>query len=396
MDFDSNEDTGVATTLAHAGSNPPEHNGFVNTPIYRGSTVVFPSVDAMDANTRHYQYSRYGNPSSDALCDAIGTLEQAQGVVLTPSGLSACTLAILAAAGAGDHLLVPDNVYPLVRHFCDGAARRLGIATTYYDPLAGADIETLFQPNTRAVFLEAPGSHTFEIPDAPAIIAVAQRHGALTLMDNTWATPLYLKPLLMGVDLSILAATKYVAGHSDALIGTISANPRAWSRLAAFHKQMGMHVGPDDITLALRGLRTLHVRLERHQANALAIARWLATQPGVAKVLHPALASHPQHALWRRDFQGASGLFAFVTEEAPYGAVKAMLDGLELFALGRSWGGFESLAMTIDPRTLRSATTWREPGHLVRLQIGLEDVADLTRDLAGGLARFQNHRAAAQ
>jgi len=389
MDTDHPDDWAMATTLAHAGSHPAEHWGFVNTPVYRGSTVVFPDVDTMAVNGQRYQYGRIRNPSSDALCEAIAGLEQAQGTVLTPSGLSACTFAMLAVLDAGDHFLVPDNVYAPVRDFCDSAARRFGIDTTYYDPLAGAGIEALFRPNTRAVFTEAPGSHTFEVPDIPAIAEVARRRGALVLMDNTWATPLYLKPLLLGVDVSILAATKYVAGHSDALIGAVSANTRAWTRVAAFHKQMGMHVGPDDITLALRGLRTMELRLQRHQSSALAIARWLEAQPQVARVLHPALESHPQHAIWKRDFCGSTGVFSFVTAQAPFEAVKAMLDGLRLFALGRSWGGFESLAMTLDPRVIRSATAWNEPGHLVRLQIGLEDPHDLIADLAAGLARFR-------
>lgn len=386
--MDTADEPGIGTVLAHAGSHPRDHWGFVNPPVYRGSTVVFPDVDTMSANAQRYQYGRIKNPSSEALCEAIAGLEQAQGTVLTPSGLSACTFAILSVLGAGDHFLVPDNVYAPVRDFCDGAARRFGIETSYYDPLIGAGIESLFRPNTRAVFTESPGSHTFELPDLPAIAQVARRRDALVLMDNTWATPLYLKPLVLGIDISILAATKYVAGHSDALVGTVSANSRAWARVAAFHKQLGMHVGPDDITLALRGLRTMELRLQRHQESALGIARWLERQPQVAKVLHPALESHPQHALWKRDFTGSSGVFSFVTTQAPFDAVKAMLDGMDLFALGRSWGGFESLAMTLDPRVIRSATSWNEPGHLIRLQVGLENADDLIADLSRGLERF--------
>ncbi|MBI3145322.1 MAG: cystathionine beta-lyase [Pseudogulbenkiania sp.] len=268
-------------------------------------------------------------------------------------------------------------------------AKRFGIETSYYDPTIGAGIEALFRPNTKAVFTESPGSHTFEIQDIPAIAEVAHRHDALVIMDNTWATPLLFKPLAAGVDLSLMAATKYVAGHSDVLLGTVAAGPRAWDKLKALHVQLGLFVGPDDVNLGLRGIRTMGVRLARHQESALKVARWLEGRDEVARVLYPALPSHPQHDLWLRDFSGASGLFSFVTKAAPFEAVKAMLDGLSFFALGYSWGGFESLAMTVDPRKIRSATRWDEPGHLVRLHIGLEEPDDLIADLEKGFARFR-------
>lgn len=383
------QNLGPATVLAHAGSHPEDHHGFVNPPIYHGSTVVFPNVDTMSAGGQRYGYGRWGNPSTEALTEVISELEGAEGAVLCPSGLSACTTAILAAVGAGDHLLLPDSVYAPTRHFCETAGKRLGIETSYYDPTIGAGIEALFRPNTKAVFTESPGSHTFEIQDIPAIADVAHHHGALVIMDNTWATPLFFKPLSVGVDISLMAATKYVVGHSDALIGTIAAGPRAWDQLKALHFQMGMFVGPDDVNLALRGIRTMGVRLARHQESALKVAQWLEGRDKVARVLYPALPSHPQHALWHRDFTGASGLFSFVTKAAPFEAVKAMLDDLSFFALGYSWGGFESLAMTVDPRKIRSATNWDEPGHLVRLHIGLEDPNDLITDLEKGFERFR-------
>ncbi|WP_264309586.1 cystathionine beta-lyase [Pseudomonas putida] len=377
-----------ATVIAHAGSHPEDHYGFVNPPIYRGSTVVFPNVDCMQNGDQRYQYGRWNNPSTEALCEAISALEGATGTVLCPSGLSACVTAILSVVGSGEHILVPDSVYAPTRHFLDTAGKRLGIQTTYYDPQIGAGISELFQFNTEAVFTESPGSHTFEIQDIPAIAKAAHAHGALVLLDNTWATPLYFKAIDHGVDLSIMAATKYIVGHSDALIGTIAASSRAWPQLKAYHFQSGTYVSPDDANLALRGLRTLDVRLERHQRSALCVAKWLEEQDQVSRVIYPGLPSHKNHSLWRRDFTGATGLLSFVTKSAPIEAVKALLDDLNLFGLGYSWGGFESLAMTVDPRKLRTTTLWEEEGHLIRLHVGLENPEDLIADLKLGFDRF--------
>ena len=333
------------TLLTHAAVNPSEHHGFINPAIFRGSTVAFPNVAALAEGRQPYRYGRWGNPTSTALCEAISALEGATGTVLCPSGLTACTTAILAVCGAGDHLLVPDSVYGPVRYFCATVARRMDIETTYYDPRDGAGIASLFQPNTRAVFLESPGSGTFEIQDVPTITAVAHECDICVLMDNSWATPLFLKPLELGVDISIMAATKYIGGHSDVMLGTIACAPRAWEQVRDMHFQLGQFVGPDDVTLVLRGLRTLDVRLQRHQESALTIARWLEQHPEVSRVFYPALPSHPGHALWQRDFRGASGLLSFVTRSSSSNAVAAMIDGLKLFTIGYSWGGFESLAL---------------------------------------------------
>ncbi|BCQ58137.1 cystathionine beta-lyase (plasmid) [Burkholderia gladioli pv. gladioli] len=379
------------TTIAHAGSDPASHHGFVNPPIYRGSTVVFPDVETMSRGGQRYQYGRWGNPTTSALTQAITALEDAAGTVLCPSGLSACTTAILTAVGTGDHLLMPDNVYGPARQFCDTVGARMGLETTYYDPLIGADIESLIRPNTAAIYTESPGSHTFEIQDVRAIADVAHRHDALVIMDNTWATPLYFQPIAAGVDLSVMAATKYVVGHSDALVGTVAASPLAWERLRAFHLQMGLYVSPDDVALTLRGLRTMSVRLARHQESALKVARWLESREEVSRVIYPALPSHANHDLWVRDFAGASGLFSFVTRPAPQASVSSMLNELSFFAIGYSWGGFESLAMQVDPRKMRSATTWTDEGHLIRLHIGLENPDDLIDDLKRGLERFDAH-----
>ena len=376
------------TLITHVGNSPAEHHGFVNVPVYRGSTVVFPSVDSMRNGKQKYGYGRWSNPSTEALVDAIKVLEGAEEAVLTPSGLSACTTAILACVGSGEHLLVPDSIYGPTRHFCETTAKRLGIQTTYYDPLIGSGIKDLIKANTRAIFTESPGSHTFEIQDIPAITAIAYQNDVLVITDNTWATPINFKPLAAGSDISIMAATKYIVGHSDVLLGTVAAGPRAASLVKDFHFQFGIHTSPDDVTLALRGLRTLPVRLNMHESSALKVATWLEGRDEVLRVLHPGLPSHPQHDLWRRDFKGSTGLFSFITQEASYEAVEALLDDLSLFSLGYSWGGYESLAMTVDPQTLRTATTWDSPGHLVRLHIGLESPEDLIEDLRQGLERF--------
>ncbi|MGV6873298.1 cystathionine beta-lyase [Pseudochelatococcus sp. B33] len=377
-----------ATRLAVTGRHPEEAFGFVNPPVYHGSTVLFPSVRDMAERTNRYGYGRRGSPTMTALQEAVSAIEGGAGVVLCPSGLSAVSTALFAVLKAGDHLLVTDSAYDPIRTFCDNVLTRFGVEVTYYDPLVGADIARLFRPNTRAIFTESPGSLTFEVQDIPAIAEVAHARDILVLLDNTWATPLYFPAHARGVDLSIWSGTKYLSGHSDVLFGTVSANARAWRALLRTHGDTGLCVGPDDAYLALRGLRTLAVRLEAHQKSALELARWLETRPEVSRVLHPALESHPGHALWKRDFLGASGLFSIVLKPVPQKAVAAFLDHLRFFGLGYSWGGFESLAVPFRAAPYRTATPWEPEGPTVRLQIGLEDVRDLKADLEQGFVRL--------
>ena len=310
------------------------------------------------------------------------------GVGIAPSGLAAISTTLLSVLKAGDHVLVCDSIYRPTRNFCNGMLARYGVETTYFDPLVGSGIEQLLKPNTRAVVVEAPGSQSFEMPDIPAIAAVAHAHGALVIDDNTWATPLYHRSLEQGVDISMQAATKYIGGHSDIMFGTISANEKAWPLIVEGIRLLGVCAGPDDVFLALRGVRTLGVRLAQHHRSGLEMARWLAARPEVIDVLHPALESHPGHAIWKRDFTGASGLFSIVLQPRPQAAVDAMLNTLTLFGMGYSWGGFESLAIPFDCASYRTATRWAPGGPTLRLHIGLENVEDLKADLERGFAAF--------
>jgi cystathionine beta-lyase len=376
------------TALVTSGRDTKAQKGFVNPPVFRGSTVLYPTAEDLHAHRGEFQYGRHGTPTTRALQDALMALEgpHCAGVGLTPSGLAAISTALLAVLKAGDHLLVCDNAYRPTRNFCNGLLARYGVETTYYDPFAG--IAGLFKPNTRAVVVEAPGSQSFEMPDIAAIAAVAQAHGALVIDDNTWATPLFHRSLDQGVDISIQAATKYIGGHSDIMFGTISANAKAWPLIAETIRLLGVCAGPDDVFLALRGLRTLGVRLNQHQRSALDIARWLATRPEVLRVLHPGLESDPGHAIWKRDFTGASGLFSIVLKPASQKAVDALLDTVKLFGMGYSWGGFESLIIPFDCSDYRTATKWTPGGPTLRLHIGLEHVDDLKADLERGFAAF--------
>jgi cysteine-S-conjugate beta-lyase len=378
------------TTLVTAGRDAMSQKGFVNPPVVRGSTVLYPTADDLHAHRGEFQYGRHGTPTTKALQEALMTLEgpQCAGVGLAPSGLSAISTTLLAVLKAGDHLLVCDNVYRPSRNFCDGMLARYGVETSYFDPLIGADIDRLFKPNTKAVLVEAPGSQSLEMPDIPAIAGVAHARGALVIDDNTWATPLYHRSLDQGVDISMQAATKYIGGHSDIMFGTISANAQAWPLVSEAIRLLGVCAGPDDVFLALRGLRTLAVRLAQHQRSGLEMARWLTTRPEVLKVLHPALESDPGHAIWKRDFTGASGLFSIVLKPSPRKAVDALLDTLKLFGMGYSWGGFESLVIPFDCIPYRTATTWAPGGPTLRLHIGLENVDDLKADLDRGFEAF--------
>jgi cystathionine beta-lyase len=377
-----------ATRLVVGGRDPAANHGFVNPAVHHVSTVLYPTAEDFRARRARYPYGRRGTPTSEALENALRELEgpSCAGVALMPSGLAAVSTALIAVLHAGDHLLVTDSVYQPTRKFCDSLLERFGVTTTYYDPMIGAGIGALIEANTRAVFVESPGSLSFEVQDVPAIAAAAHARGAVVLMDNTWATPLYFRALDKGVDLSIQAATKYVGGHSDVMLGAVAANAATWERLREAAHTLGLCVGPDDIYLGLRGLRTLGVRLGQHQQSALRVAQWLAQRPEVARVLHPALDSCPGHAVWRRDFSGASGLFSIVFKPLPEAAVNAFLNELSLFGMGASWGGFESLAVPFDCAGIRTATNWAPGGPAVRLHIGLEDVDDLIGDLERGFA----------
>ncbi|MFS8038196.1 cystathionine beta-lyase [Xanthobacter sp. AM11] len=384
-----NDERGTATKVVHLGRDPQRFDGFVNTPVVRGSTVLSASYDDLVHHRGRYSYGRRGNPTTEGLETALKALEGSDGVALTPSGLSACSIALLSVLGAGDHLLMVDTAYRPTRTFCDQVLARMGVKTSYYDPLAGADIADFIRPDTRAIFLEAPGSQSFEMQDVPAIAAVAREREITTLIDNTWATPLFFRPHAFGVDISIQAGTKYIGGHADLNLGTISAVGAAWKKVIATHGTMGITISPDDAALGARGLRTLAVRLERHQRSGIEMAQWLQDRPEVSRVLHPALPSDPGHALWKRDFSGASGLFSLILKEVPERAVAAFFDALTLFGMGYSWGGYESLAIPFDCRDYRTATPWDVEGPAVRLHIGLEDVADLKADLDRAFAALR-------
>jgi cystathionine beta-lyase len=384
MKTDDDRPLGANTRLAHAGHDPREFHGFVNPPVVHASTVLFPDAATMASRNQKYTYGTRGTPTTDALASAIDDLEGSAGTIIVPSGLAAVTIPLLAFLSAGDHVLIVDSVYNPTRRFADTMLKRLGVEVNYYDPHVGAGIEALMKQNTKVVFTESPGSNTFEMQDIPAIAAIARARGAVVMMDNTWATPLFFRPLHHGVDISIHAATKYPAGHSDVLLGTVSANARTWEQLHETHLTLGCCAAPDDVYQVLRGLRTMGVRLERHQESALALARWLEGSEGVARVLHPGLESHPGHALFKRDFSGASGIFSIVLDGGGKDKAHAFLDALEVFGLGYSWGGYESLAVHVflGDRTVAKGDY---EGPVIRLQIGLEDVEDLKRDIERGL-----------
>jgi cysteine-S-conjugate beta-lyase len=376
------------TRLAHAGRDPSRQHGFVNTPVYRGSTVIFPTVAALEANDQDFTYGRLGTPTVRALEEAIAEIEGGHSTLLAPSGLSAIATSLLAFVRAGDEVLVVDSVYRPARRFCDNVLKRLGVTVTYYDPLVGEGIGRLITDKTRVVFTESPGSQTFEVQDIPAIAKAAHAAGAVVILDNTWATPLYFKPFAHGADVSIQAATKYIGGHADIMLGSITTTAKTSAAIAKTHEDLGLCVGPEDVYLGLRGLRTLAVRLDRHQKSALELARWLSQRQEVARVIHPALPGDPGYTLWKRDFSGASGLFSIILNAFSRQSVAAMLDGLSLFGMGYSWGGFESLIIPFDPRDYRTATTWNAEGPALRLHVGLEDVEDLKADLDAGFARL--------
>lgn len=395
----SNQRFSRRTTITHAGRHPHDNHGVVNPPVYHASTILQPSLDAFEAARKPdwngYRYGRAGTPTSRSFEEAVTEVYGAAGSVAVSSGLAAITNAVLACVESGDHILVTDNAYGPTRRFCNTFLARFGVETTFYDPTIGAGIAGLFKENTVAVYTEAPGSQTFDMSDIPAISRVAHDKGAVVLMDNTWASPLYFDPFAKGVDIVVEAVTKYICGHSDVMMGIIVGTEEWAGPVRDMAKLHGNACGPNDLYLAQRGLRTLAVRMAQNQANGLELAHWLRGRPEVKRVLHPGLTNDPGHLIWKRDFTGASGLFGFVLN-AGYSraALAAMLDGLELYGMGASWGGYESLIVPANPRDFRTATTWDEPGQLLRVHAGLEDIDDLIADLGAGLDRLSAVEAA--
>jgi cystathionine beta-lyase len=380
-----------ATRLVEAGRRAEWTQGLVNPAVWRASTILFDSVAEMKAayppTDGALHYGRNGTPTSWALCEALTELEPGAAMTrLYPSGAAAVAAALLSILETGDELLMVDTAYGPTRGLCDSVLKRFGVKTTYYDPLIGSGIEALVGDRTRAIFMESPGTHTFEVQDVPAICAAARAKGLITLIDNTWATPLFFQAIAAGADFSILACTKYIGGHADLMLGAVTATAAVAPRLEQARRVLGQTAGPDDAWLALRGLRTLDVRLRRHQENGLKVAQWLKARPEVARVLHPALPDCPGHELWKRDFSGATGLFSFVLAGGDDGKRARLIESLELFGIGYSWGGYESLALPADP--VRTATRLELEGPLVRLHIGLEDPDDLIEDLAAALGRY--------
>jgi cysteine-S-conjugate beta-lyase len=389
------KDSKAATRLIQAGRRKEWTGPIVNPPIHRASTILYDNVAALKAGVLtnedgKFFYGRRGTPTQWALAEALTEMEPgAAGTMLFPSGVAAVACALMAVLKPGAHLLMVDSAYDPTRSFCDGFLKDWGVETTYYDPAIAGGIAALIQPNTAAILMESPGSHSFEVQDVPAIVAAAQARGVATLIDNTWATPFFLTTIDKGVDMTICVATKYLGGHSDVMLGAVTANKAHWPMLRQTAQTLGQYVGPDDAWLVLRGLRTLSLRMRQHEASALAIAQWLNGQPEVARVLHPALADCPGHDLWRRDFTGSAGLFSVILNGGDERARAAMIDGLCHFGIGYSWGGFESLAVPSDPAKWRTAVPWVAEGPGIRLSIGLEDPEDLIADLAQGLQRFR-------
>lgn len=372
----------ATTKYIHAGRNPHAYSGLVNTPIFRGSTVLAKNFNAWEAAKKdgnpYANYGRFGTPTTRSFEDAIAELEGGHASLVFPSGLAACVHALMSFVKAGDHVLMTDNIYGPTRAFVNNVLTRFGVEVEYFVPTIGGAIAKQLRPNTRVVFTESPGSLTFEVCDVPAICNAAHEVGAFVLLDNTWASPLYFKPFEHGVDVSIQAATKYIVGHSDALLGTATANQRAWPLLQAGAHDFGQTASPDDLFLALRGLRTMPIRLQQHWSNGVLLAQRLETHSAVARVLHPALPNDPGHELWKRDFLGASGLFGIEVKTQDPAVLARLFDNLTLFGIGLSWGGFESLVVPIG-QPLRSVPL-ADQGYLIRVHAGLEHVTDLLED----------------
>ena len=385
----------VHTRIIHNGSEPAAQDGMVNPPVYHGSTVVFPTLSALAKSRADHErkdcvvYGRIGNRSTFALENAVADLEGGFGALSVSSGLAAVTTTILAFAGAGDHVLVADTVYGPTRKFCDAFLARMGVAVEYYDPLIGAGIASLFRGNTTLVFMESPGSMTFEVQDAPAIAGAARSRGIITALDNSWATPLYFRPIDHGVNVSVIAATKYIVGHSDATLGlAVCDTEENFYRVKKTRDLIGQSLAPDDVNLGLRGLRTLGVRVEKHRQQAMDLARFLSGRREVLAVFHPAFPDCPGHETWLRDFSGSTGLFSILLKPRPAESLSAMLDGMTVFSMGFSWGGYESLIVPQYPQSSRSACPWTREGQIIRLHAGLEDIRDLLEDLEAALHRY--------
>ncbi len=382
------------TLLGHLGRDPAAHKGVVNPPVYHASTLLFESLEALQEYRQDpYRkgqsgYGRAGTETTFALEEAIAGLDGGYGALALPSGLAAIVAAVSAFVAQGDHILMSDSVYQPNRRFCEEFLGRMGVTTTFYDPCIGAGISSLIRANTKLVFLESPGSHSFEIQDVPAIAAAARAADVVSIMDNSWATPLLFRPLDHGIDIAVYAATKYIVGHSDAMMGLVVTSEAHYERIRRNAASLGYSAAPDDVYLALRGLRTMSVRLARHQTTAVTLARMLQGRPEVARVLHPGLPEDPGHELWRRDFKGSSGLFGVVFKPCPQAAVSAFVNSLKLFGIGASWGGYESLVFPSDIAGARSATTWNEPGPTLRFHAGLEDPVDLIADLEAGFEQM--------
>lgn len=383
----NNKTDRISTLCVNYGLSPSEHFGFVNTPVYRASTVLFPTMESLLKNEAQYTYATKGTPTIRALEEAWTHITGAHGSVITSSGLSACTLALMASLKSGDHLLMSDSVYWPTRNFCDSVLKRMGVETTYYSPTLGAGVETLMRQNTSVIFTESPGSLTFEIQDIPAIADVAHRHGAIVILDNTWASPLFFDAHAKGADLVIDAGTKYLGGHADILLGQVSANEKTWKALRRTFDAFAMCAGPEDVFLALRGLRTMPMRVNEAQKQGLVMAQWLKNRPEIDKVLHPALPDCVGHDIWKRDFTGSTGLFSVILKPYAMEAVAAMLNGLRLFGMGYSWGGFQSLVLPFDA-SFRMKEDWDVQTPCLRFQIGFEDVRDLQADLEEGFERL--------
>jgi cystathionine beta-lyase len=386
------------TIFTHAGASPHENFGVVNPPVYHASTILHRTVAALEESQKNrfkkgnMSYGRYGTPTTFALEEAVAQAEAGEQAIAFCSGAAACYGAILGFVKSGDHILMVDTVYGPVRTFCGGFLKRFGVETTFYDPLIGTDIAGLVRDNTRVIYLESPGSITFEVQDVPAIVAVAKARGIATILDNTWSSPLFYQPLRHGVDVAVIAGTKYIVGHSDVMMGFAVCTAKSFLAVRQAATELGYHAAPDDCYLALRGLRTAAVRLRHQETQALKLAHWMQARPEVERVLHPALPGHPGHEFWRRDFTGSSGLFGVeLKRDTPAAAIAAMLDGMELFGMGASWGGYESLILPTHPERMRTATPWTG-GPTLRLHVGLEDLGDLTADLERGFARLNATR----